>query len=118
QSSNNFVTIGGINAVVTASTTVTLSVVVPENPISGVITVTVDENTVHTQQAFAVIPPAVEPPGDIVVYNAITPNGDNRNDIFLIDKIGDLPQTKKNKVVIINRWGDVVFSVNDYDNIS
>lgn len=118
QPSNNMVTIGGIGAEVTASTTTTLTVVVPEGATSGVVTVTVDENTVQSQQMFTVTPPVVEPEGEIVVYNAISPNGDNRNDFFLIEKLGDLPHTRKNKVVIINRWGDVVFSINDYDNTS
>jgi gliding motility-associated-like protein len=56
--------------------------------------------------------------GDIFIYNAISPNGDGLNDIFLIQNINLLPVTRKNRVVLYNRWGDAVFEVSDYDNTS
>ncbi len=48
---------------------------------------------------------------DVVVYNAVAPNssGDNR---FM--RIFNLP--KGNRVSIFNRWGDLIFKVNGYDN--
>ncbi|MEQ1588557.1 MAG: gliding motility-associated C-terminal domain-containing protein, partial [Cyclobacteriaceae bacterium] len=54
--------------------------------------------------------------GDIEVYNGISPNGDEQNDIFLIRYIDLLPETEKNKVTIFNRWGSKVFEVDDYNN--
>jgi hypothetical protein len=54
--------------------------------------------------------------GDIVVYNAVSPDG--RNPIFRLQYIELLPDTKVNTVTIFNRWGDEVFSVSDYDNAS
>ncbi len=54
--------------------------------------------------------------GDIVVYNGISPNKDGANDTWLIQYIDAIEETKNNKVSIFNRWGDEVFSVNNYDN--
>lgn len=51
-------------------------------------------------------------PGDIVIYNGVTPDGDGQNDYFVIDKIKDFP---KNTVEIYNRWGVKVFSTKAYD---
>ncbi len=56
--------------------------------------------------------------GDIVVFNAISPNGDDKNPIFTIQNINLLPETKNNKVSVYNRWGDVVFETENYDNIN
>jgi gliding motility-associated-like protein len=54
--------------------------------------------------------------GDIEIYNGISPNGDEQNDIFLIRYIDLLPDTQNNKVTIYNRWGSKVFEVSDYNN--
>jgi gliding motility-associated-like protein len=54
--------------------------------------------------------------GEIVVYNAISPNGDGKNDYFKIDNIQFIEPI--NRVLIYNRWGDKVFEVEDYDNDS
>ncbi len=47
------------------------------------------------------------------IANAFSPDGDGVNDVWIIDGIIDSPN---NSVHIINRWGDEVFSVNNYDN--
>lgn len=60
----------------------------------------------------------IEVAGDISVYNAISPNGDGKNEELTIQYIDILPSTKSNKVTIFNRWGDVVFSIDNYDNQS
>jgi gliding motility-associated-like protein len=57
------------------------------------------------------LPPHVDPP--ITVYNAISPNGDGKHDIFEIQNITAYPN---NKVYIFNRWGDKVFEISGYDN--
>lgn len=55
--------------------------------------------------------------GDIVVYNAFSPNSiDSINPVFYIEYINVLDDTKHNHVSIFNRWGDVVFEIDDYDN--
>jgi gliding motility-associated-like protein len=58
----------------------------------------------------------VEVAGDIVPYNAVSPNGDGKNDFFYIRYIDLFPDTQQNSVTIFNRWGDEVFSISNYDN--
>jgi gliding motility-associated-like protein len=58
----------------------------------------------------------VEVTGNVTVYNAVSPNGDGRNDIFLIQFIDIIPETQNNKVTIFNRWGDVISEIENYDN--
>lgn len=54
--------------------------------------------------------------GEMQVYNAVSPNGDGKNDVLFLEFIDVISSTKENKVTIYNRWGDVVFSVNNYNN--
>jgi gliding motility-associated-like protein len=54
--------------------------------------------------------------GEIVVFNAVSPNGDGKNDIFHLAYIDVIEETRANKVTILNRWGDVVFEVGNYNN--
>jgi len=54
--------------------------------------------------------------GDLVIYNALSPNGDDLNAAFIIEYITVFPDTQNNRVTIFNRWGDVVFDVENYDN--
>ncbi|WP_051662770.1 gliding motility-associated C-terminal domain-containing protein [Flavobacterium sp. KJJ] len=49
---------------------------------------------------------------DLIVYNAITPNGDGINDSFHIEGINKYPE---NKVEIYNRWGVKVYEANSYN---
>ena len=60
----------------------------------------------------------IEVAGDITVYNALSPNGDSKNEIFYIQSIDLIPETKDNKVIIFDRWGSIVFEVDDYDNVN
>ncbi|MFK7979557.1 MAG: gliding motility-associated C-terminal domain-containing protein, partial [Saprospiraceae bacterium] len=51
------------------------------------------------------------------VPNAITPNGDGKNDLLLIDElIFDAADFPRSELIIFNRWGDVVFSASPYNN--
>lgn len=59
---------------------------------------------------------SIELGGEITVYNAISPNGDGKNDRFYIQYIDILPETRQNRVTIFNRWGDVVWSADNYNN--
>jgi gliding motility-associated-like protein len=54
----------------------------------------------------------VEPPG-VVVYNAVSPNGDGKHDFLEIENAEFFTG---NKVQVMNRWGDVVYQVDGYDN--
>ena len=60
----------------------------------------------------------IEVIGDIEIYNGISPNGDNKNDTWIIEYIDLFPDTKNNRVTIYNRWGDVVWEASKYDNTS
>lgn len=51
-------------------------------------------------------------PCHIVVYNAVTPNGDGINDYFRIDNQGECAQNLK--VQIFNRWGRKIFQTDNY----
>jgi gliding motility-associated-like protein len=49
----------------------------------------------------------------IHVYTGISPNGDGKNDVWIIDNIElFLP----NSVEIFNRWGDKVWNISNYNN--
>lgn len=49
----------------------------------------------------------------LVVYNAVSPNGDGLNDFLRILNIEYFPE---NKFSLFNRWGDLVFEIENYDN--
>ncbi len=48
---------------------------------------------------------------DIEVFNAVSPNGDGKNDYLIIEGIENFPD---NKLMIFNRWGTKVYDVNSY----
>jgi gliding motility-associated-like protein len=56
----------------------------------------------------------IEVAGEVVVYNAVSPNGDGKNEFLVLQFIESI--SPKNQVSIYNRWGDEVFSISDYDN--
>ena len=68
-----------------------------------------DTNGNCTTQLFE-----IEVIGDIVIYNAVSPNGDGKNEFFRLQYIESI--SPKNQVSIYNRWGDEVFLISDYDN--
>ena len=51
-------------------------------------------------------------PGEVVVYNAVSPNGNGQNDYLFIENIQSLPN---NTVQVYNRWGTKVFETTNYD---
>lgn len=66
-----------------------------------------------TQQTFP-----IEVDGAIEVFNAVSPRRDGKNDVFYIQNIDKLPDTQKNHVGIYNRWGDLVWEGDNYNNAS
>lgn len=56
--------------------------------------------------------PDINPNFDIIVNNAISPNGDGINDSFFIQGINKYPD---NRVEIYNRWGVKVFDAQSYN---
>ena len=51
---------------------------------------------------------------DIIIPDAFTPNGDNTNQFFVIQGIQNYPS---NKFMVFNRWGNVVFEQEGYQNL-
>lgn len=55
-------------------------------------------------------------PADINIYTGISPNGDLKNDSWIIENISLIPETAKNNITIYNRWGSKVWEGKNYDN--
>ncbi|WP_026231634.1 gliding motility-associated C-terminal domain-containing protein [Neolewinella persica] len=52
-----------------------------------------------------------------IVYNAISPNGDGMNDLFVFDQIERCPvMFPEREIIIFNRWGDILFEARPYNN--
>jgi len=60
----------------------------------------------------------IEVVGDIIVYTGISPNGDGLNDTWIIRYIEAIDETQDNVVSIYNRWGDLVYETENYNNSS
>ncbi|WP_146867391.1 Calx-beta domain-containing protein, partial [Chitinophaga cymbidii] len=52
---------------------------------------------------------------EIRVSKALSPNGDGRNDVLMIENIEKYP---RNEIVILNRWGGTIFKTSNYNNQS
>ena len=51
------------------------------------------------------------------IANAITPNNDGVNEFFIIPELKlDLAAYPDNKLIIFNRWGEIVFESAPYAN--
>jgi gliding motility-associated-like protein len=55
----------------------------------------------------------VECPDSLRAYTAISPNGDGRNDVFLLDGLQNYPD---HTVCIFNRWGNQILNQKNYQN--
>jgi gliding motility-associated-like protein len=59
------------------------------------------------------------PPGEVLpeieISKIITPDGDGKNDSWMIKNIEHYPG---NKILVIDRWGSTIFSASNYDNNS
>lgn len=51
-----------------------------------------------------------------VIHNAFSPNGDGKNDVFVISSFEDIHCIINNRVEIYNRWGILVFEMDNYNN--
>jgi gliding motility-associated-like protein len=58
----------------------------------------------------------IEVVGGVVVFNGLSPDGDGVNDFMFIQYIDVIAGAGQNKVTIFNRWGDVVFDIQNYNN--
>lgn len=46
-------------------------------------------------------------------YSGITPNGDGKNDKWIIDSVDNF---RSNRVSLFNRWGNLIWTAKNYDN--
>lgn len=63
----------------------------------------------------ASIEPGIDPGCDVKTYNTVTPNGDGKNDQWIIEGISSFNNVQ---VSILNRWGDIVWKKTGYDNMT
>jgi len=105
---DNIVQFNGVTATVTASTTTSITAIVPAGATTGKITVTIAGITVISVDDFIVTTSNPE----LEIFNAISPNGDDKNPYFRIENIEALEP--ENTVTIYNRWGSKVFEVENY----
>lgn len=54
--------------------------------------------------------------GGVVVFNGLSPDGDGINDFMFVKYIDVVEGASQNKVTIFNRWGDLVFDIQNYNN--
>lgn len=105
----------GSGAVVTISKTgLTITVNYKGISFSGRESITIEvcnTNGVCAQQSLI-----IDVVGDIVVYNALSPNGANPS--FVIQFIDAIPETKNNVVTIFDRWQNEVWRGQNYNNTS
>lgn len=66
----------------------------------------------NTVSLFLSKPPTTE----IIVYNALSPDGDGKNDFLYIENVNLSADTRENSVTIYSRWGDEVWRGSNYDN--
>jgi len=86
------------------------------NPFTGVDRVTIEVCDLAGACSQQVID--IEVVGEVIVFNGITPDGDGLNDLLFIKYVDVVEGAAQNKVTIFNRWGDVVFDIDNYDNVS
>lgn len=74
---------------------------------------TVSDGNFTITDSVIITEDAVDCGEQLTFYSGVTPNGDGNNDTWQIDNITNI---KENKVWIYNRWGDVVWKGDNYDN--
>ncbi|QLH34123.1 MAG: gliding motility-associated C-terminal domain-containing protein [Cyclobacteriaceae bacterium] len=107
--SNNTVLFNGTAASISSSTSTTIIATVPPGASDGQISVSVNCATATSITDFII----EENIANLVIYNAVSPTNDSKNEFFRIENIESLGS---NHVTIYNRWGDVVFEVSNYNN--
>ena len=72
-------------------------------------------NNIHLTQGFE--QPSYYISSIVITFNppnAFSPNGDGTNDIWILPLHMDVLQ---NRVIIFNRWGDIIRSFENYNNL-
>lgn len=82
-----------------------------QNLHAGTYTLTVTDNNNCTKTISVEV--LQDTCSEIIVHNAITPNGDGVNDKWVIEGIQDYPT---NTVQVFDKWGDMVYEKTGYNN--
>ena len=89
---------------------------VPASGFRGTDTFTYTIEDSDGEQSTATVTVVVDlAPNTLVIYKGFSPNGDGSNDQWIIDGILSFPN---NHVQVFNRWGNLVFKEDGYDNQS
>lgn len=70
----------------------------------------------HCTQQQLTLEVEAEQASDLIIYNGISPGGDQYNATWQIKNIEVLPETRNNTVTLYNRWGDEVYQATNYNN--
>lgn len=73
-------------------------------------------NQCDTAQVFIQFETTVSSECTPIVAQGFSPNNDNTNDVFLIQNINESCYQSGISLNIFNRWGDVVYAIDDYSN--
>lgn len=84
----------------------------PTTWVPGLVTATYVVQATDECPKTTSIPVFVESGCSLNIPNVITPNGDGKNDAWVIGGLFG----SKHKVTVFNRWGQVVFESNNYGN--
>ncbi|HEX3386340.1 MAG TPA: cadherin-like beta sandwich domain-containing protein, partial [Mucilaginibacter sp.] len=123
-------TVSGLVSVITvtptaedSTATITVNgITVISGAASGSIPLTIGTNTITvevtaqdgtTMKTYTVTIYKGEPPADIVANNVLTPNGDGKNDYWVIKDIELYPQ---NNVTVFDKGGRVIYAKHGYNN--
>jgi gliding motility-associated-like protein len=86
----------------------------PANGFTGTDTFTYTIEDADGEQSTATVTVDISlAPGTLVIYKGFSPNGDGSNDEWVIDGILFFPG---NTVRVFNRWGNLVYQTEGYDN--
>ena len=77
------------------------------------ITVFVQNSSGRIDSTIVTLKPQETCPVELVVYELITPNGDNDNDTWVIDNIELLTEYK---ISLYNKWNQLIYEGTDYQN--
>ncbi len=80
---------------------------------TDVFTYTLCSENCPTQCDTATVTIVIDEVLPLMIPGGFSPNGDGQNDLFDIQGLENYPQ---NSLTIINRWGDIVYMANPYNN--
>lgn len=75
----------------------------------------ITDGTFSINDSVVITEAAVDCGAQLVFYTGITPNADGMNDTWVIDGITNFSESQ---VSIFSRWGDLVWSGDNYDNVN